>query len=282
MKAWQLVIKGMIMGAADLVPGVSGGTLAVIMGIYARLLAALKSIDLQAIRKLLRFDIAGAWQQVDGWFLLAIFGGVLLSIFSLSRLISYLLEFQPIFIWSLFNGLILASLPGLLRLVNWQWQQGVLLVAGLLFALFITSLTPHDFSPAWWMFLLAGFVAVSAMILPGISGSFILLLLGMYAPVLAAVKDFNLLLLSLLLLGCVSGLLCSAHVLTWLLKRFYNGTLAFLLGIIMGALPSIWPYVENGERLMPWSMDASPWLSSILGLALGAVLLLLVKHMDKK
>lgn len=282
MKAWQWLVKGMVMGAADLVPGVSGGTMAVIMGVYARLLAALKSIDQHFVRHALRWQIKDAWQRIDGWFLLAIFSGVLLSVFSLSRLLTYLLLEQPIFIWSLFNGLILASLPGLLALVSWRWRTVLSLLLGVAFATFITGLTPGDFAPQWWMFFVAGFVAVSAMILPGISGAFILLLMGMYTPVLAAVKDFNIGLLALLLVGCVTGLLCSAHALTWLLQRYYALTLSFLLGIIIGALPSIWPFKLEEQAMLPWQMpEPFWWLSALLGLGLGALLLWLVKRLDK-
>ncbi|SNY53239.1 putative membrane protein [Arsukibacterium tuosuense] len=248
----QWIIKGLAMGAADVVPGVSGGTLAFILGIYERLLAAISSVDTAAVKLLLQGRFKALWQHIDGTFLLCLFSGILLSIFSLANVISYLLEHRPVPLWAFFNGLILASLPVLLRSVSWSALRVVLLLLGVAFAVVVGMLAPVQLQPAPYMFFVAGAIAICAMILPGISGSFILLIFGMYGPVMIAVTQFQLGILALFASGCIFGLLSFSKLLNWLLKHFHDATLALLTGVVIGALYRIWPWQHNQQVLSPW------------------------------
>ncbi|CAM5195571.1 DUF368 domain-containing protein [Alishewanella longhuensis] len=211
----QWIIKGMAMGAADVVPGVSGGTLAFILGIYERLLNAISAVDLQAVKLLGQGRFKALWRHIDGTFLLCLLTGILCSIFSLASVISWLLEHRPVPVWAFFNGLILTALPVLLTAVNWSIRRAVLFLLGAFFALGISMLAAVELQPANWMFFVAGAVAICAMILPGISGSFILLLLGMYAPVILAIRELQFGVLLLFAAGCIIGLLSFTHFLKW-------------------------------------------------------------------
>ncbi|MCC5851430.1 MAG: DUF368 domain-containing protein [Alkalimonas sp.] len=240
--------KGLMMGAADIVPGVSGGTLALLLGIYERLIRAIRSVDHHALAMVLRGRLLAAWQHIDGTFLLCLFSGILLSVFLLAKGVSWMLLHQPVLLWSLFFGLILAALPQLCSKLRWDRWRLLLLLLGVLLALGIGQLQPVELQPERWMFFVAGAVAICAMILPGISGSFILLLLGMYAPVLLAVTELQLLPLMLFASGCAVGLLSFSRLLACLLARYHDATLAVLIGIVMGAMYRVWP----------WQLDGSP------------------------
>lgn len=239
------------MGAADVVPGVSGGTLALLLGIYERLINAIRSVDQQALTLLFRGRIVAAWQHIDGTFLLCLFSGILLSVFALANAVSWMLEQQPVLLWALFNGLIIAALPHLCVRVPWSWHRLLLAALGMSIAIAISQLKPMTLEPALWMFFVAGAIAICAMILPGISGSFILLLLGMYAPVLLAVTELQLVTLLVFMAGCVIGLLSFSRVLSWLLARCHDATLALLIGVVIGALLRIWPWQLDGTLLTP-------------------------------
>ncbi|RUO23086.1 DUF368 domain-containing protein [Aliidiomarina iranensis] len=247
----QWMIKGIAMGTADIVPGVSGGTLAFILGIYERFLGALTSFNMIAVRLLLRGKFKNLWQHIDGAFLLCLFGGILLAIFSLANLIVYLLEYQPVPLWAFFNGLIIASLPLLVRNIKWNLLRSILFVLGAIFAMLITTLTPMQTNPSAWLFFGAGFIAICAMILPGISGSFLLLIMGMYAPITAAVSNLQFGTLALFALGCVTGLMIFSRILTYALKRAHDAMLALLSGIVLGALFRIWPWQIDNELVSP-------------------------------
>jgi putative membrane protein len=236
-------LRGMLMGAADIVPGVSGGTMAFITGIYQRLLNAISAFDLSVLKLLVRRRWAEAWQHVDASFLLMLLAGIAVSILSLARLISHFLETTPLLIWSFFFGLILASALVLTRHVR-RWSLAAILglLAGALLAAAI-GLSPAAALPVVpGSFFIAGFVAICAMILPGVSGSFILVLLGMYPAVLAAVKSFDLLLLAEFAAGAACGLLSFARLLSRLLERFHGPTLATLTGFLFGSLLVVWPW----------------------------------------
>ena len=243
--------KGVLMGAADIVPGVSGGTLALLLGIYERLINAIRSVDQQALLLLLRGRIVKAWQHIDGTFLLCLFSGILLSVFALANAVSWMLEQQPVLLWAIFNGLILSALPHLCRRIAWSWRRLLLALLGFSLAIAISHIRPMTLEPALWMFFIAGAIAICAMILPGISGSFILLLLGMYAPVLLAVTDLQLITLLVFMAGCILGLLSFSHFLSWLLARCHDATLALLIGVVIGALLRIWPWQLEGRLLTP-------------------------------
>ncbi|TFH90099.1 DUF368 domain-containing protein [Vibrio ouci] len=239
-------LKGMAMGAADVVPGVSGGTIAFITGIYDTLLESIRRINPSVLGIWKRDGFNAAFQHINGFFLIALFGGVLTSIATLAKLISWLLVTHPIPLWSFFFGLILVSVFHMLKQIEQRsLSRLVFLLLGIGFAYSITVLNPLQLEPTSINVLLAGGIAICAMILPGISGSFILLLIGMYTPVLGAVKSFDMGILALFLSGCVIGLLTFSHVLSWLLKRFRDLTLVFLTGLMIGTLPKIWPWKET-------------------------------------
>lgn len=256
-----LVLKGMAMGAADVVPGVSGGTIAFITGIYEELLASIRSINLASLKLLFKEGFKVFWQKINGTFLVTLFLGIGISVVSLAKILENLLNNYPELIWSFFFGLIIASAIYVSKQVS-KWNVGVAisLIAGVVFAYFITVITPAETTNAWWFLVLSGAVAICAMILPGISGSFILLLLGKYAFVLSAVSNFNVQVIALVGLGAVIGLLSFANILSWLLKNFYNKTIAVLSGFMIGSLNKVWPWKQTVETFVDRHGDIKPLL----------------------
>ncbi|KEQ17785.1 DUF368 domain-containing protein [Endozoicomonas numazuensis] len=255
------LLRGMAMGAADVVPGVSGGTIAFITGIYDRLLNALKSINPALLMRLKSEGVAACWKHIDGTFLVLLFGGILLSILSFAHLITFLLDNYPELIWSFFFGLILISGVHMLKQIkHWSVTSVILLVLGCGFSYFIGTLTPTALTPSYLMLFFAGCIAISAMILPGISGSFILLLMGLYPAVLAAVKGLDVLVLSVFGSGCIVGLLTFSHVLSWLLKHHRDLALSLLTGLMLGALSKVWPWKETLETRINSSGQEVPFL----------------------
>ena len=239
------------MGAADVVPGVSGGTIAFITGIYEELVNSIKSINLEAIKLFFTGRWKSFWKQINGNFLLAVFAGVFVSVLSLARVLEYLLEHQPILIWSFFFGLILASSYVVSRKIKkWEYPKIVALVGGIGIAFYITSVTPTTTTDAFWFIILAGALASCAMILPGISGSFILLLLGKYAYALHAVNERIIVDLLLLGSGALVGIILFANLLSWLLKKYHDITIAVLVGFMIGSLNKIWPWKETLKTIM--------------------------------
>jgi len=237
------------MGAADIVPGVSGGTVAFITGIYPTLLHSLRSFDLQALRHLASGDVRAAWNHVNGGFLSLLLLGILTSIFSLARVLSWTLEHYPEPLWSLFFGLILASALLLLRQVpQWRWRQCAALLLGVGCALAVAVAPRAEFIDGYPGVFLAGFIAICAMILPGISGSFILVLLGMYGTVLGAVKGLDLVFLLVFATGAGCGLLSFSRLLDWLLSRYRATAVALLTGFLFGSLAVVWPW----KRVLSW------------------------------
>ncbi|WP_254795404.1 DUF368 domain-containing protein [Arsukibacterium indicum] len=281
----QWIIKGLAMGAADVVPGVSGGTLAFILGIYERLLAAISSVNMAAVKLLLQGRFRALWLHIDGTFLLCLFAGILLSVFSLANVISYLLVHRPVPLWAFFNGLILASLPVLLRSVSWTALRALLFLVGIMFAVFIGMLAPVQLEPAAYMFFLAGAVAICAMILPGISGSFILLILGMYGPVMLAVTELQLGVIALFATGCIVGLLCFSRFLNWLLQHFHDAALALLTGVVVGALYRIWPWQHNQQMISPWHYQQqvanADILPAVVAVVAGIVMMTLLLNLER-
>ncbi|KEO72118.1 DUF368 domain-containing protein [Anditalea andensis] len=235
--------KGVGMGGADLVPGVSGGSIALITGIYEELLDSIKSIDLAALRLLISGRFKMFWTAVNGNFLLAVFLGIFTSLFTLSRLLTYLIENQPIPLWGFFCGLILISAIWILRDVPiWNTVTLLAVAIGIVLAYYITELPPISSPESPLYTFISGAIAICAMILPGISGSFILLILGQYEPILQALNDRNLLTLFLFGLGCLVGLLAFSHLISYLLHHYKAATLAFLAGIMLGSINKIWPW----------------------------------------
>ncbi|WP_428772553.1 DUF368 domain-containing protein [Vibrio sp.] len=246
-------LKGLAMGAADVVPGVSGGTIAFITGIYDTLLESIRRVNPSLIALWRKQGIRAVFERINALFLLSLFAGIVTSIATLAKLISWLLTNHPIPIWSFFFGLILVSVVHMLKQVEkWQWDRALFLLLGVAAAYSITVLNPLEMTPSGINVLFAGSIAICAMILPGISGSFILLLIGMYTPVLGAVKSFQVDILALFLSGCVLGLVTFSHLLSWLLKRFRDVTLIFLTGLMLGTLPKIWPW----KQTLSWRVNS--------------------------
>lgn len=249
MTSLGVFLRGVMMGAADIVPGVSGGTVAFITGIYDTLLASIRAFDLVFLRRLLQLDIRGAWRHVNGGFLLALLLGIATSVLSLARLISWLLETYPVPLWAFFFGLILASALLLLREVNrWSPARAIALLAGTGAAVVIALAPVASLGFGMAGVFLAGFLAICAMILPGISGSFILVLLGMYGTVLTALRSLDLGFILVFALGAGAGLLCFSRLLHWLLHRFHQATMALLTGFLFGSLAVVWPW----KRVLSW------------------------------
>jgi len=285
-----LVFKGMAMGAADVVPGVSGGTIAFISGVYEELIATLNSINLNSLKTLKLQGVSATWKKINGNFLLALFGGILLSILSLSKLVAWLLLEEPVLLWAFFFGLVLASIIFVLKKIN-QWNSAVFLglILGGVFAYQLTQLNALGNSDSNWYLFLSGAIAICAMILPGISGAFILVILGSYANVLQALNDKDIAKITIFMTGALIGILSFSRLLKWLFKRFKNMTLAVLTGFMIGALSKIWPWKktlsfrENSEGISvplkeqciaPFSFDGDPQILSAIGLMLFGFLMI--------
>lgn len=233
------------MGAADVVPGVSGGTIAFITGIYEELINSIKSIDLKALRLLGCFRFREFWKKVNGNFLFSVLCGIGISVFSLAKLMTYLLVQHPIEIWSFFFGLIIASsLLVSKEIRTWKFSTITALLLGCILAYTITVLTPASTPQTWWFILLSGAIAICAMILPGISGAFILLLLGKYTYIMNAVSELNIGIIVVFAIGAVIGIISFSHALSWLLKHYHNPTIALLTGFMIGSLNKVWPWKQ--------------------------------------
>ena len=241
-----LSLKGLAMGAADVVPGVSGGTIAFITGIYEELLETINSVNLSALKKLKTEGLKGFWKHINGNFLVALFLGIGISIVSLAKLITYLLEHHSILLWSFFFGLILSSVYLVGKTIKkWDFAKVIGLLLGTGIAFYITILPPMENPNALWFVFLSGAIAICAMILPGISGSFILLLLGSYEMVLGAIKDVKLSIIAVFAVGCVTGLLSFSKLLNWMFKKYHDLTIAILTGFLVGSLNKIWPWKKT-------------------------------------
>lgn len=241
-----IFLRGLAMGAADIVPGVSGGTIAFITGIYNELIRSIKSIDLDALRCLKSQGVRAFWQQINGSFLLSLGLGILTAIALFANLIHYLLTTYPEYLWSFFFGLILASAFLILRqIARWHLSELLAIIIGFVFASFISLATPMSVQSSYLVFFLAGSLAICAMILPGISGSFILLLMGLYVPILEALKGFELSVIGVFALGAIFGLALFVRLLSYLLTEFPNTLLALLTGFMLGALFKVWPWKET-------------------------------------
>ena len=243
-----LFTKGAGMGAADIVPGVSGGTIAFITGIYEELLGSIRSVNGEAIRLLLRFRLADFWRHINGTFLVVLLSGIGFSVLSLSRLILFLLANYPELLWSFFFGLIVASALVVGKKIT-RWTPGVILfgLIGAALAYYVTVATPTQTPESYWFIFLSGAIAICAMILPGISGSFLLVLLAKYEFILNAVKELRAGVILVFGLGCVVGILSFSHVLNWALKNYHSATIALLTGFMVGSLNKVWPWKQTLE-----------------------------------
>ncbi len=289
---WKLALRwfltGMAMGCADVVPGVSGGTMAYISGIYNRLMTALSSIDVTAVKLLFKGKIKQLWKHVDANFLCLVFAGILSAIFLLAGMIDYCLEHYPPVVWSFFSGLILCSGALLLKQVpiNNLIKAGFF-VLGVAFVVSITFLKPTEVEAGYAFIFFGGMIAITAMILPGISGSMILLLIGLYGPVIEAVHEFQIDILAVMAFGCITGLLVFPRILNYLLTKFHDYTMAGLTGIVLGSLFTIWPWRFEGQVMTPSGYEIASNLSGFIGSALvffiiGMLLVWCISFLSKK
>ncbi|MCT7904285.1 Domain of uncharacterised function (DUF368) [Candidatus Ornithobacterium hominis] len=238
-----IYLKGIAMGAADVVPGVSGGTIAFITGIYDNLLSSISNINLELIKTLQKEGFAKAWEKINGNFLIVLLAGIATSILSLAKLITYLMHHYPIQLWSFFFGLIVASIFYVAKeITRWRWVEFIMLFLGAAFIFWISILPPLASNDNHIYLFFAGAIAACAMILPGISGSFILLILGAYSIIIAGIADRNLLLLTIVALGAITGLLAFSKLLNYLLAQFHDSFIAVLVGFLIGSLWKIWPW----------------------------------------
>ncbi len=238
-----ITLKGLAMGAADVVPGVSGGTIAFISGIYEELIATINNINFSLIKTFKENGFKAMWTKLNGNFLAALFLGIGISILSLAKGISWLLENQPILVWSFFFGLVVASIIIVGKSIK-KWNLGAIigLVVGALAAYYITTLPPNENTTSLPYLFLSGSLAICAMILPGISGAFILVLLGSYKTILDALHEYDLKTIIVVGAGAIFGLLSFARILKWLFHHQKDLTLAVLTGFIIGSLAKIWPW----------------------------------------
>jgi putative membrane protein len=270
---WRTFVTGMLMGAADLVPGISGGTVALLSGVYSRLLTAIGHFDMHLLKLMIGGQLIESWRYIDGRFLLHLGLGIATSLLLLSKLITWLLVVQPLIMWSLFLGLILVASLLLLRelysqnQLRWSW-----LVLGVVVSVVLAKvafLQPVDGFSGWgylWL-MAAGALAISAMILPGVSGSFILLMLGIYPFLIARLAALDLLVISIFALGCGVGLMAFSRLISYLLKQHTAAVMSLLTGLMMGSAVKLWPWKHTisyrlnsagleiplqQENLMPW------------------------------
>jgi putative membrane protein len=240
-----LYLKGVGMGGADVVPGVSGGTVAFITGIYQELLETIKSFDIEALQLLKSARFKDFWKHINGTFLIILLGGIVSSLVSLAQLVVYLLATYPIQVWSFFFGLIIISAILVFKEIR-KWSIWVVLfgLIGIAISYYITIAAPAETTTDLWFIFIAGAVAICAMILPGISGAFILLLFGKYEFILSSLKDFDVKVVVVFALGCATGILTFARVISWLLNRYYNMAVALLAGFMVGSLNKVWPWKQ--------------------------------------
>lgn len=285
-------LKGLAMGAADAVPGVSGGTIALIAGIYRELIDTISNIDLELLKTIKTDGFKVFWAQLNGNFILALLTGILVSFVSFMRLAKYLIENEPILIWSFFFGLVVASIIFVAKqITRWKMRSIIGIIAGAIFAYYISTLPAMSDNDNPLFLLFAGSLAICAMILPGISGAFILVILGAYKALSDAIHNFNLERIGLFVLGAVVGLLSFSRVLKWLFRNYPNLTLAILTGFIIGSLNKIWPWKEvltwrkNSEgndvpvleqSILPWHYEGEPQMGFALMLMFAGFLTILI------
>ena len=299
-RAAALSLRGICMGSADVIPGVSGGTVALITGIYEDLIGAIRSLDSVMLKKLLAGDLKAALAHIHLRFLISLFIGIGIAIVSLARLMNYLLQHQPVYTWSLFFGLIAASIIVVSRHVkNWRKGTGICSIIGIAIAVIIVNLIPVATPETSWFIFLCGIIAICAMILPGISGAFILLILGKYEFITGTLKNpflpQNLLTIAVFCAGCVVGLMGFSRVLNYFLQKYRNLTMAFLTGLMAGSILKIWPWKEALEtriiggkvltvverNILPPAIDGEFFFATVLAI-IGFLAVLVIEGLSKK
>ncbi|MDR0754724.1 MAG: DUF368 domain-containing protein [Prevotellaceae bacterium] len=291
--------KGMAMGAADVIPGVSGGTIAFITGIYERLINAVKSINIANIKLLLKGKFKEFCINIDGVFLAVLLSGIAASFVSLAKLMTFLIENHPVPVWSFFSGLIIASTIFIARSVKWNIKTLAAFVIFTVAAFCITSPenSPLNSNGEYWYVFICGAIAVCAMILPGISGSFILVLLGQYLFMMKALAEFDFIVTGIFLCGAGFGIVMFSRVLSWLFKHFKTITLASLTGFMSGSLNKIWPWKStistftdnhgmeqplSQKNILPSANDDSQLILALIFALTGFLLIFTVEFIAKK
>ncbi|MCB1644687.1 MAG: DUF368 domain-containing protein [Pseudomonadales bacterium] len=288
----RIALVGVLMGAAEVVPGVSGGTIAFVMGVYERLILSVRHMTPMLVADLFRSGIPFVWKKVDATFMLILFGFMGLSVIVFARGITYMMQEQPVLLWAYFFGLVLASswIVGH-QIGRFTARLGICTFLGAVFGVLVTSVVPVNLPPTPLFIFLGGAVAVCAWILPGISGSFILLILGLYGVILEAIHSLDLVTLGALGAGCAIGLVTFAQLLSWLFSHHREPLLSVLMGFMLGSLTKLWPWKEtlsyqlgsDGRQIPLEQNPVSPqvWFELTgsdpqIGLAIIAVLLGLV------
>lgn len=274
-----LYLKGFGMGGADVVPGVSGGTVAFITGIYQELLDSIKSVDVEAFNLLKAGRFQEFWKHINGAFLVVLLAGIATSLLTLARIVVYLLTTYPIQVWSFFFGLIIISAILVFKEIR-QWSALVVLFAliGIGISYYITVAAPAETPTELWFVFIAGAVAICAMILPGISGAFILLLFGKYEFILSAVKDFDLKVVLVFIVGCITGLLSFVRLISWLLDRYYSSAVALLAGFMVGSLNKVWPW----KNVLLYRVDSHGVQKAVLEESVGPTTFMEITGQDPK
>ena len=270
-----ITLKGLAMGAADVVPGVSGGTIAFISGIYKELIDSINNVNLSALKTLKKDGLKAAWEQVNGSFLLALVIGIGISVLTFSKVITHLLDTQPILVWSFFFGLIIASITLIWKeITHWKLVDILFLLIGITVSYYITIARPVSSPDSYWYLFLSGFIAIIAMILPGISGAFILLLMGSYETVIGTINTFReglttanseilisaLLKLGVFAVGAIIGLKSFSKILHWMFEHHKNTTLTLLIGFMMGSLNKVWPWKQVLETRINSHGEVVPYI----------------------
>lgn len=280
----MVALKGFLMGAANVIPGVSGGTIAFLTGIYQELIESIKSIGGKNLGLLFKGKFAQFWKGINGNFLLALALGVVLSIFSLAKLMTHVLEAYPIQTWAFFFGLVLVSTVYMIRqLENRKLTAWLTMAVGIACGVALCLVAPSQTGNSLPFIFLCGAIAMCTMILPGISGSFVLVLLGKYAYILEAVGNLDILVLAVFALGAIVGILAFSHAFSWLLKKAYNGTMMFLSGLMLGSLVKVWPWkimLAGGtdRPVLPSQYAGDPSVGGAIAWAIiGAALIVLIE-----
>lgn len=284
-----VALKGFGMGAANVIPGVSGGTIALLTGIFGRIIGSLNALmEITTWKLLLKGDFRAFWQRIDGRFLAALAAGVLLSVFSLARLMEYVLLHHPVQTWGFFFGMIAASAVVMLtEIKGWRMSDAGWAVLGLVLGLAVCTLSPTRTPDELWFVFLCGVLAVCTMILPGVSGSFILLILGKYDYIMNAIGSFNGPVLIVFAAGCAVGILAFSKFLHWLLARCERQTLLVLVGFVIGSLVKVWPWNDpaavEAANLLNGSPAGLQHIPGAIGWGLaGIALVILIEHFGKK
>ncbi len=258
-----LALKGFCMGASDVVPGVSGGTMAFVLGIYEELINAIKSFDLKSVQFLATLKIRLLLNRISWQFLLAVGFGIFTAVFTLARVLGWLLQNTPVLVWSFFLGLILASVLSVSRRIEkWSPSACVCLLGGITGTYFLVGVVPVETPNTPWFLSLCGAVAICAMILPGISGSFMLVLLGKYQYILGAVNNRDFAVLALVAAGACVGIVAFSRLLGWLLGKYHDLMVAALIGLMLGSLRKVWPWKETVESLLDKNGNVIPLIQA--------------------